>query len=102
MMEQNRCDATRWVVLAQVCIDDVEYTIDFGTRTFREVARPFVTVRFDSELGKRLCRLAGVVTCPCCDVSTLVPHPRPRMEWTGKSVCAACCSASVDGMAARR
>ena len=102
MMEQNRYDATRWVVLAQVSVDGVEYTIDFGTRTFREMRRPNVTVRFDSEPGERLCRLAAVVTCPCCGVSALVPHPRPRLGWTGKSVCAACCSASVDGMAARR
>ena len=60
------------VQLARFCFEDGEYVADLRLREFRSVDNPSLLILFESKLGRRLCEMAGIVSCPGCRTSMIV------------------------------
>jgi len=52
------------------------YFVDLKLRQFREIEDPQNWPDFDSEQGRRMCRQSGVITCPACGLSVIIPTAR--------------------------
>lgn len=84
--------ADRPPVLPVVPLEGKAYFIDLSGRQFRETMNPRNYVDFDSVLGERLCKLAGVVTCRSCGASVIVAG-----EIMGRRLRCVRCGAVVNG-----
>ena len=60
------------VQLARFRFEDGSYFADLRLREFRSVDDPSVLILFESKLGRRLCEMAGIVSCPACRTSMIV------------------------------
>jgi len=49
------------------------YFVDLRLRQFREIENPGNCVEFESEQGQQMCRQSGIMTCPECGMSVIVP-----------------------------
>ena len=60
-------------VLPTVHILEHCYFVDLRLHQFRNVENPHDSIDFASSEGKRMCMQSGVITCPRCGTSTIVP-----------------------------
>lgn len=60
-------------VLPVLWMGEKRWWIDLRLGEFRTVGPPLECVGFDSDEGRRLCRLASVVECPRCGTNVIVP-----------------------------
>jgi len=59
-------------VLPVLWMGEKRYWIDLRLGEFRSMEGPLEFVGFDTDRGKRLCRLANVVRCPRCGTCFIV------------------------------
>ena len=60
------------VQLARFQFEDGEYFADLRLHEFRSVGDPSLLILFESKPGRRLCEMAGIVSCPSCRTSMIV------------------------------
>jgi len=60
-------------VLPVVQYGQIRYFADLRLRQFRDIENPHNYVDFDSEQGLLMCRQPGVIRCPGCGMSVIVP-----------------------------
>jgi len=70
--EESRVDGDGPKVLPVLWLGEKRYWIDLRLQEFRTVDPVLECIGFDSAEGRRLCRLANVVTCPRCGTSVIV------------------------------
>lgn len=56
-----------------ICYRMKRYFVDLRRGQFREIENPANYFDFDSEQGRQMRRQSGMVTCPACGVSVIIP-----------------------------
>ena len=53
-------------------MDGKQYFADLRLREFRTIDGPLKSIGFDSDQGRQLCLLTGIVTCGRCGMSVMI------------------------------
>lgn len=63
-----------------VRVGPMQYFTDLRLRQFRDINNPHNYVDFDSEQGRQMCERTGVVQCPECRMTAIIPTTMDRKE----------------------
>jgi hypothetical protein len=75
-------------ILPHFDFDNINYTIDLRLGEFRETEKPYISIKFDSEKGQRMCEYLGIVQCLNCHKWIVLPVDG---DSDSDEKCAFCC-----------